>query len=53
MQGAVISRIEELQRQINSRAEQRTTQINGLDQRIGNLELRVCVMANNRVSQCK
>ncbi len=53
MQGAVISRVEDLQRQLNTRVEERIAQVNSLSQQLNTVQLKVCVLSGNRVSQCK
>lgn len=45
--------IDGLNRKLDQRSETRGNQVNELGQRLGNLELKVCVLSGLRVSQCK
>ena len=50
---ATRSQNDALNRKLDMRSETRGAQVNELGQRLGNLELKVCVLSGLRVSQCK
>lgn len=47
------SQIDGVNRKLDQRSETRTAEVNTITQRLGNIELKLCVLSGLKVSQCK